>query len=78
MPWSLPLPVPAAQEHRPGAVAEQHAGAAVLPVQDARVDLGADHQHAVRLAGADHRVGDRKRVDEAGAGGGEVEAEAAR
>ena len=45
MPRSIaPRPSAGAQEHRAGAVAEQHAGAAVLPVQDARVDLAADHQ----------------------------------
>ena len=35
-----------AQEHRPGAIAEQHACAAVLPVQDTRVDLATDDQRA--------------------------------
>ncbi len=67
-----------AQEHRAGAVAEQHAGAAVLPVQDARIDLAADHQDAARLAGPDHAVGDRQAVDEPGAGRRQVEAEAPR
>ena len=66
-----------AEEHGTGAVTEQHTGAAVLPVQDARVDLAADHQHAVRVAGADHAVSDRQCVDEPGAGGGDVEAETA-
>jgi hypothetical protein len=32
------------QNHGAGAVAEEHAGAAVVPVEDAREDLGADHQ----------------------------------
>ena len=74
---TVPLPSPARRNTAPGAVAEQHAGAAVLPVQDARIDLAADHQDAARLAGADHAVGDRQRVDEAGAGRRDVEAEAA-
>ena len=37
------------QHHRAGAVAEQHAGAAVVPVEDAREGLGADHQRGARL-----------------------------
>ena len=40
------------QHHRAGAVAEQHAGAAVVPVEDARKHLGADHQR-VAIAAAD-------------------------
>ena len=48
------------QHDRAGAVAEQHAGAAVVPVEDARHGLGADHQHGLGLAGADEVVGDRQ------------------
>ena len=35
--------------HRAGAVAEQHASRAVLPIEDAREGLGADHQRALEL-----------------------------
>ena len=34
-----------------GAVAEQHAGGAVVPVEDARERLRADHQRALEGAG---------------------------
>ena len=73
-----PADLAGAQQHRAGAVTEQHAGAAVPPVEDARVDLAADHQRGARLADPDHRVGDRQRIDEAAARGRQVEAEAAR
>ena len=36
------------EDHGAGAVAEQHAGLAVVPVQDARKHLGADDQRAAR------------------------------
>ena len=48
-----------------GAVAEQHAGAAVLPVEDAREGFGADDEGALELAGLEEVVGDGERVDEA-------------
>ena len=35
------------QHDRAGAVAEQHAGAAVVPVEDAREHFGADHQRVL-------------------------------
>ena len=47
----------APKHHRAGAVAEQHAGRAVGPVEDAREGLGADDQRLLRLAGLDQRVG---------------------
>ena len=53
------------QHHGAGAVAEQHAGAAVVPVEDAREGLGADHQRALEGAGAQELVGGRQREDEA-------------
>ena len=53
------------QHDRAGAVAEQHAGAAVLPVEDAREGLGADHDGALELAGLEEIVGDGQGVDEA-------------
>ena len=43
-----------------GAVAEQHAGAAILPVENARERLGADHQRRPRLAEPQRVVGDRQ------------------
>jgi hypothetical protein len=54
-----PASVSSAQEDRPGAVAEQYAGPAVLPVQNTGVDFAADHQDTTCLAGANHAIGDR-------------------
>jgi hypothetical protein len=65
-----------AQEDSPRAVAEQHAGAAVLPVQDTGIDLAADHQNAAGLPGSDHPVGHGQAIDETGARGGKVEPKA--
>ena len=53
------------QDDGAGAVAEQHAGAAILPVEDARERLGADHDGALELPGLEEVVGDGERVDEA-------------
>ena len=53
-------------EHdRAGAVAEQHAGAAVGPVEDAREGLRADHQRALVRAGLEQAVGGGKPEHEA-------------
>ena len=54
------------QHHGAGAVAEQHAGAAVVPVEDAREGLRADHQRGRSDTALDETVGDRHAVDEAG------------
>ena len=48
-----------------GAVAEQHTRAPVLEIEDAREHFGTDHQRLAGGTGADHRIGDRQRVDEA-------------
>ena len=53
--------------HGTGAVTEQDAGAAVLPVEDARKHLGADHQRALMRAGADELFGDGHGVDKTAA-----------
>jgi len=52
------------QHDRPGPVAEQDAGAAVLPVEDPRKGLGADHQRGARLTQPQGVVGGRQRKDE--------------
>ena len=59
-----------------GAVAEQHAGAAVAPVENARERLRADHQRPLVRAGAQEIVGGRQRKDEAGADRLQVEGDA--
>ena len=53
---------------RARAVAKEHAGGAVRPVDHAGHALGADHQHAIRLAGRRERVGKIEGVEEARAG----------
>jgi hypothetical protein len=65
------------QHHGAGAVAEQHAGGAVLEIEDAREHFGTDDQRLARGAGADHRIGHRQRVDETRADGLHVEGRAA-
>ena len=47
-----------------GAVAEQHAGAAVVPVENSREGLGADHQRALERAGAQETVRGGERENE--------------
>jgi hypothetical protein len=61
----LPLWVCASEHDRAAAVAEQHAGAPVLPIEDAREGLGADHDGALELAGLEEIVGHRQGVHEA-------------
>src|SRR3989344_5248404 len=56
-----------AQHHGAGAVAEQHAGTAVGPVDDARQGFGANHERAACRAGANEFLGDRQGVDKTGA-----------
>ena len=61
-------------DHRgAGAVAEEHAGAAVVPVEDARGGLGADHQRARRELVLEEAVGGGNGIDEARADRLEVE-----
>ena len=48
-------------EHdRAGTVAEQHAGRAVAPIDDARERLGSDHQRALEGSALEQAVRDRK------------------
>ena len=66
------------QHDRAGAVAEQHAGRAVAPVEQARERLGADHQRALVRTGDEELVGRRDREDEAGAHRLQIEGDAVR
>ena len=52
---------------RPRPIAEQDAGRAVAPIQDARKGLGADHQRAPVRAGTQEFLRRHDRIDEAGA-----------
>ena len=61
------------QDRRARAVAEQHAGVAVLPIDDGGELLRADDQDGVVGAGHDELLGDFQAVDEARAGGLQVE-----
>ena len=61
-------------EHRgAGAVAEEHAGGAVLPVEEARQPLRADHERVLDRARDDHPPRDGDRGDEARTRGLHVE-----
>src|ERR1044071_8155451 len=62
-----------AEHGRARAVAEEHAGRAVAVVNVARENLRAYDERVTRLARANHRVGHRQAVEEAGARGDEVE-----
>ena len=48
-------------DHRAGAVAEQHARRAVLVVDDARHDVGADDERVLVRAARDHLAGGGQR-----------------
>ena len=61
------------EHHCAGAIAEQHAGGAILPVEDARERFRADHHGALELPGLEEIVGNGQRVDEARAHGLHVE-----
>ena len=63
---------------RARAVAKEHAGGAVRPVDHAGHALGADHQHALRLAGNGERVGQIKGVEKARTGAVYVQRRAVR
>ena len=63
----MPVATSALQDDRAGAVAEQHAGAAIVPVEQAGEGLAADHQSGLGLPEHQEVVGDRQRVDEAAA-----------
>ncbi len=55
------------------AVAEEHAGVTILPVNDGGEFLRADHQHGVVCAGHDELLPYLERVNEPGAGRLDVE-----
>ena len=56
-----------------GTVAKQHAGAAVIPIENTRKDFGAHDQCPLVRAGLDEFLRDRKRVNEAAANSLDVE-----
>ena len=60
-------------DHRPGAVAEEHTGRAIVPVQKARDRLRAHEQDLPRGPRQDEAAGHREAVDEASARGPQIE-----
>jgi len=64
------------KDHGAGAIAEQHAGRPVFPIQDAREGLRPDHQGRLGLTEPDEVVGHRQREDEAGTDRLKVEGDA--
>ncbi|MOA02083.1 hypothetical protein D3C78_1215190 [compost metagenome] len=64
------------KNQRAGAIAEENAGGAVLPVENAREGFGTDHQDALGHAAANIEVGGRYGINEAGTDGLHVEGEA--
>src|SRR4051812_16136397 len=61
---------------RAGTIAEQDAGGAILPIEDAAESLRTDDERGFGRAGAQHRVRDREGVEEAGTDGMDVEGNA--
>src|SRR4051812_22181504 len=53
--------------HRARAVAEQHTGGAILPVEDAAEGFRTDHERVIGGAAADHAFRHRQSVEETGA-----------
>src|SRR5439155_16181840 len=53
------------QRDRAGTVAEQYAGGAVVPIEDARKGLRVDHQRTLEFAGLEQTVDGRKPEHEA-------------
>ena len=66
------------EHHGASAVAKQHAGAAVVPVQDAAENLGADHQRPFGGSVGNHGVGHGQRIHKAAAHGLKIKHGAAR
>ena len=73
--WVLRMPVffVGLEHDGAGAIAEQHAGGAIVPVDHAGQRFGADHQHVLAVAGADELVSHTQREYEAGTGCVDVE-----
>ena len=60
-------------EQRARAVAEEAGGAAVVEVEHAAHEVGADDERVLRAAGVEHAGGEAQRGDESGAGRADVE-----
>ena len=59
-------------QHRAGAIAEQHAGGAVLIVDNRGHDVATDHQRILVRAGADKLRANSERVNKSRTGGREI------
>ena len=62
-----PLPFVRLQHHGPCPIAEEHAGAAIIPIENAGKRFRADDESGLRLARLDKIVGGGERKDEAAA-----------
>ena len=51
------------QHHRTSAIAKQNRRATIVPVEDARENLGPDHQRGTVLPGANEGIGRRQGID---------------
>ena len=60
-----------------GAVAEQHAGAAIVPIENARIDLRADDECVTRHAACNHSISERQCVNESRTHGLQIKCRAA-
>ena len=66
-------PVRGPDHHGSGSIPEQRRGAAVVGVDEAGHQIGADHEHVARPAGLHLAGGQRQPGEEAAAGGAHVE-----
>ena len=55
------------QHHGAGTVTKQHAGGAVIEIQQAAKNLGTHHQRTLGRACTNHGIGHRQRIDKAAA-----------
>ena len=68
---------PILQNRRPGPIAKEHTGIAVLPIHNGRKFFRANHQHGVIGAGHNELLGDLQSIDEAGTSGLQIESRGA-
>src|SRR5690606_22466625 len=61
------------EDCRSGAIAKEHAGVAIRPINDRRKLLSANNQYGIVRVRRNELLGDLKRVEEAGTGRADVE-----
>ena len=67
-----------AQHHGTGAIAEQNAGGAILPIEQSRKSFGTDDQRGAVRARRQQRIGDRQGIEKPGTDRRDIEGDAMR